>query len=354
MTRCFFTAYKERRTKDVARYAAQRLLMMVGILFGVLLLTFVLSRVLPGSPVEMMLGAKPTAEQIEAARSQLGLDRPLHEQFFIYLTNAAHGDFGTSLRTRQPVLAELGRRVPATVELVLLSLTLSLVIGLPLGVMSAVRQDSTLDHGVRTLSIAGVAIPAFFIGMLLQMLFYGALGWLPLQGRIGSEVLLDYPFGSVTGFYLVDTLLSGNLVAFASAAGHLALPVLTMTLATIAIVTRNTRGMMVEVLGEDFIRTSRAYGLPYTTIYYRYALKATLIPVLTVLGLTFGYMLGGSVIVEYVFDWPGLGGYVVSSLINNDFPAVMGVTIFLATAYLLINLGIDLLYHFVDPRLRMA
>lgn len=338
----------------MAGYVAQRLVMMVGILFGVLLVTFALSRILPGSPVEMMLGAKPTQEQITEARESLGLDEPIPKQFLLYLRNAASGDFGTSLRTGQPVVSDIARRASATVELVAVSLGLSLLLGLPLGVISAVRQDSWIDHAARAVSIAGVALPAFFIGMLLQMLFYGALDWLPLQARIDAEVLLDHPFETVTGLYLVDTLLDGNWVAFRSAAAHLALPVMTMTLATIAIVTRNARAMMTDVLAEDYILTSRAYGVPARIIHYRYALKATLIPVLTVVGLTFGYMLGGSVVVEYVFDWPGLGGYVVGALINNDFPAVMGITLFLATAYLLINLAVDLAYHLVDPRLRRS
>lgn len=338
----------------MARYVAHRLLMMVGILFGVLIITFGLSRILPGSPVEMMLGAKPTQEQIDQARDRLGLDEPLPRQFLIYLKNAVRGDFGTSLRTGQPVTRDIANRASATVELVVVSLGLSLLLGVPLGVISAVRQDSWVDHAARAVSIAGVALPAFFIGMLLQMLFYGALDWLPLQARIGAEVLLDHPFETVTGLYLVDTLLDGNWIAFRSAASHLALPVITMTLATIAIVTRNARAMMVDVLGEDYILTSRAYGVPNRTIHYCYALKATLIPVLTVVGLTFGYMLGGSVVVEYVFDWPGLGGYVVGALINNDFPAVMGITLVLATAYLMINLAVDLAYHLVDPRLRRS
>lgn len=338
----------------MARYVAHRLLMMVGILFGVLIITFGLSRILPGSPVEMMLGAKPTQEQIDQARDRLGLDEPLPRQFLIYLNNAVRGDFGTSLRTGQPVTRDIANRASATVELVVISLGLSLLLGVPLGVISAVRQDSWVDHTARAVSIAGVALPAFFIGMLLQMLFYGALDWLPLQARIGAEVLLDHPFETVTGLYLMDTLLDGNWIAFRSAASHLALPVITMTLATIAIVTRNARAMMVDVLGEDYILTSRAYGVPNRIIHYRYALKATLIPVLTVVGLTFGYMLGGSVVVEYVFDWPGLGGYVVGALINNDFPAVMGITLVLATAYLMINLAVDLAYHLVDPRLRRS
>lgn len=338
----------------MARYVAQRLVMMVGILVGVLALTFLLSRVLPGSPVEIMLGHRPTPEQIREAREQLGLDRPMLEQFFVYIANAARGDLGTSLRTGQPVLSDLLNRAAATFEVVTLALLLVIAAGLPLGVTSAVRENSPVDHAARTVSIAGVALPAFFIGMLLQMFFYGKLGWLPLQGRIDAEVLLDFPFQTVTGMYLFDTLLSGNLTAFRSAASHLALPVLTLAIGSLAVITRISRNMMVETLREDFVRTARAYGIPARSIYYRYALKATMIPMLTVVGLTYGYMLGGSIVVEYVFDWPGLGGYVVNAIIGNDFPAVMGVTVFLSTLYLSINLLIDLLYFAVDPRLRAA
>ncbi len=335
------------------RYIAQRLVMMVGILFGVLTITFVLSRVLPSSPVETMLGHRPSPEQIEAARQALGLDLPLHEQFGLFLADAVRGDFGVSLRTGQPVLEDIIERMTATFELTTIAVVLVVVLGIPLGVLSAVRRNTLLDHGARGLSIAGVALPAFLIGMLLQMAFYGGLGWLPLQGRIGAEVLLDYPFARFTGLYTLDTLIAGQWVAFASALSHLALPVATLTIACLAIVTRATRNLMVEVLGEDYIRTARAYGISKATIHFRYALKATLIPLLTVIGLTYGFLLGGSVVVEFVFDWPGLGGYVVGAITKNDFPAVMGVTLFLATMFLTINLIIDLTYYLVDPRLRL-
>lgn len=334
------------------RYVAQRLGLMVGTLVGVMIITFVLSRILPGSPVEMMLGAKPTQEQIDAARIDLGLDRPLYEQFFRYLGDLLNGDFGISLRTSQPVIDDLFERMTATVEITTPAVFLVVLIGVPLGVLSAVRRNSLLDHAARGLSIAGVALPLFLIAMLLQMLFYGALGWFPLQGRMESNILLDYPFDRVTGFYLIDSLLAGQWPAFFSALHHAALPIFSLTLASLAVVTRITRSTMSEALNEEFVRTVTAYGLPKRSIYFRYALKATLIPMLTVVGLTYGYMLGGSIVVEYVFDWPGLGGYVVGSILKSDFPAVMGVTIFLATAYLTINLIVDLLYFAVDPRLR--
>lgn len=336
------------------RYTAQRLLLLIGILFGVLIITFGLSRILPGSPVEMMLGHRPTQEQIDEARAQLGLDQPIPVQFVRYVGEVLQGDFGTSLRTGQPVLNDVIERMMATFELTTLAVIIVIVVGVPLGVASAVRQNTLVDHCARGFSIAGVALPVFLIGMILQMIFYGGLNWFPLQARMDAEVLYDFPFERITGLYLIDTIIAGNWVAFKSAVSHLVLPVLTLALASLAVVTRITRNTMVEALSEDFIRTARAYGLPRRMIYFRYGLKATLIPMLTVIGLTYGFMLGGSVVVEYVFDWPGLGGYVVGAITKNDFPAVMGVTLFLATTYLLINLVVDLLYYVVDPRLRSS
>ncbi len=328
--------------------------MMVGILIGVVAVTFALSHILPGSPVELMLGHRPTPEQIEAAKRALGLDQPMWQQFYNYLVAALQGDFGTSLRSGQPVLSEIGARMAATFELTTLAVIIVVIVGVPLGVLSAVKQNSMVDHAGRSISIAGVALPVFLIGMMLQMLFYGQLGWFPLQGRINSEVMLDYPFHNTTGLYLIDSFLSGQWVALLSSFQHLVLPVLTLAIASLAVVTRITRNTMIEVLGEDYIKTALAYGIPLRKIHYRFAFKATMIPMLTVIGLTYGFMLGGSVVVEYVFDWPGLGSYVVGAITKNDFPSVMGVTLFLATLYLSINLIVDLLYYVVDPRLRAS
>jgi peptide/nickel transport system permease protein len=338
----------------MVKYVAQRLLMMVAILTGVLTITFALSRVLPGSPIEMMLGHRPTQEQIDIAKAEFGLDKSIPVQFYNYVTGILQGDFGISLRTRQPVLNDLVERMTATFELTTLAVLLVILLGIPLGILSAVRQNTVSDHITRGFSIAGMALPVFLIGMVLQMTFYGWLKWFPLQGRMDVEILLDYPFDRVTGIYLLDTIIAGQGQAFRSAVLHLVLPVLTLSIASVSIVIRITRNTMVEVLSQDFIRTARAFGMSDRLIYYRYALKATLIPMMTVIGLTYGFMLGGSVVVEYIFDWPGLGGYVVGAIIKNDFPAVMGVTLFLATIYLSINLIVDLLYYVVDPRLRTS
>lgn len=338
----------------MTRYIVQRLILLVITLLGVVTITFMLTRVLPGSPEAMILGRRPTNDQIEAVRKQLGLDRPLYEQYARFLGEIAQGEIGKSYLTSRPVLTDIRERLMATVELTTLALIAIIVLGIPIGVLSAVKANTPIDHVVRTLSVMGVALPSFMLGMMLQMLFYGYLRWLPLQGRMTSTVMLDHPFPAVTGLYLVDTLLAGDLVAFGDAAAHIVLPMATLTLALLPLVARTTRNLMVEVLSEEYVRTNLAYGLPRQRIYFRYALKATLIPLLTVIGLTYGYLLGGAVVAEYVFDWPGIGGYVVRAIIQSDYPAAIGVTLFIATAYLVINLIVDLLYFVVDPRLRAS
>jgi peptide/nickel transport system permease protein len=338
----------------MTRYVVQRLILMVGTLIGVLTVTFALTHILPGSPVEVMLGHRPSPDQIAAAKHELGLDLPLWEQYLRFLGEIGRGHFGKSFLTNQPVLQDIGQRLMATVELTSLAMICIILIGVPIGVLSAVKANSPIDHFVRSLSVAGVALPAFMMGMLLQMVFYGWLGWLPLQGRMASAVLLDHRFPTVSGLYLVDSLLAHDWVAFRDAAAHIVLPLATLTLANLPLVARTTRNLMVEALSEDYVRTAFAYGLPPRDVYFRYALKATLIPLLTVIGLTYGYLLGGAVVAEYVFDWPGIGSYVVRAITQSDYPAAVGVTLFLAAAYLTINLIVDLLYFAVDPRLRRA
>lgn len=331
---------------------AQRIVLMAGIVLGVVTVTFILSRVLPGSPAALMLGGRATAEQIARAEAELGLDRPLPVQYIAYVGDISRGDFGESLRTGQPVLTEVGNRLAATFELTTLAIVLVVLVGIPLGVLSAVRQNSILDNIARAVAVGGVAIPSFMLAIILQMVFFGALGWLPLQGRLDPILAMDSPIRPITRLFLVDALLTGNWDGFLDALAHIALPALTLTILLLASVTRITRNMMVEVLREEYIRTAFAYGVPKPSIYYRHALKATLIPMLTVVGLTYGNLLGGAVIVEFIFDWPGLGGFLVFSILENDFPAAVGATLFLAGIYLTVNLVVDLLYFVVDPRLR--
>ena len=258
------------------RHVVQRLILMVGTLIGVLTVTFVLTHILPGSPVEVMLGHRPTPDQIQAAKHQLGLDLPLWQQYLRFLGEITQGHFGTSFLTSQPVLQDIGERLMATVELTTLAMICIIVVGIPIGVLSAVKANSPIDHFVRSLSVAGVALPGFMLGMLLQMTFYGGLHWLPLQGRMTSAILLDHHFPHVTGLFLVDTLLAGDWVAFRDAAAHIVLPLATLSLANLPLVARTTRNLMVEALNEDHVRTAFAYGLPRRDVYFRYALKATL------------------------------------------------------------------------------
>ncbi|RWK72073.1 MAG: ABC transporter permease, partial [Mesorhizobium sp.] len=336
----------------MAVHLAQRLLMIIGVVLGVVTIMFVLSRVLAPSPAELMLGQRPSAEMTAKMNDELGLNRPLAVQYLSFIGNVLRGELGNSLLTKRPVLLEVRERFGATLELTTLAMVLVLLIGIPIGILSAVRQNSIVDNVVRTVSVAGVAIPSFILAMSLQLLFYGALGWLPLQGRVDTSILLGDPIRPITGLFLIDAPLTGNWEGFTSALAHIALPLLTLTILLLATVTRITRNMMIEVLKEEYIRTAFAYGLPKSVIYYRYALKATLIPILTVVGLTYGYLLGGAVVVESVFDWPGLGAFVVSSIAQNDYPASLGATLFLAGTYLLVNLIVDLLYAVVDPRLK--
>jgi peptide/nickel transport system permease protein len=325
---------------------------MVLILIGVLVATFFISRVLPGSPVEMLLGSRPTAEAVERVTQEMGLDRPLVVQFVLYMRDVLQGDFGMSLMTKRPVLTEIGERFPATLELVLCSVLLVIVVGVPLGVFAALRQNGAIDVAARSVSAIGVAIPTFLIAMMLQLVLSGQLRLLPLQGRIDDLVLLDYEFPAVTGLYLIDSLLAGQWPAFTSAAAHLVMPTLALSLSALALIVRITRTMMIEALGEEFVTTLRAYGLSGARVNFRYVLKAAMIPLLTVVGLTFGYLLGTSVVAEFVFDWPGIGGFIVRAITKSDYPSVMAITMLLATAYLLITFLIDMLHYAVDPRLR--
>lgn len=334
------------------KYLIRRFLFIILVLLGVSVITFAISHIVPGSPEAMWVGSKPTQEQLDAAIRELGLDQPFYKQYIDYITNLIRGDLGVSLRTHRGVSEELSRRWGATFELVTIALILSMFIGIPVGILSATHKDKPLDHTSRLISISGVAMPVFWLGMTLQMFLHGSLRWLPLQGRIDSRVLIDHPISDLTGFYLIDSLLTGNWPAFASSLVHILMPAMTLSFASLAVVTRMSRSSMLEVLKEDYIETSVAYGVSRTMILYKYALKNALIPTITVVGLSYGMMLGGSFMVESIFDWPGLGRYAVLSIETNDFPAIMGVTILYAFTYIILNLVVDLIYFILDPRIK--
>lgn len=325
---------------------------MTVVLLIVITITFLLTTIAPSDPAAQWAGTRPTPEQLETAKKELGLDKPVWVRYFLYVKNMAKGEFGTSIRTRQPVIRDLLGYFPATFELVTLSICISLMIGIPLGIISAVRRESTLDHLGRLFSLSGVGVPIFWLGMMLQLLAYVALKTFPIQGRIASEVSFSHPIVTRTGLFFIDTLIQGNWAALHSAFLHIILPASALSFASLAFVTRMARSSMIEVLREDYIRTSRAFGVREYLILYKYAFKNAMIPTITVVGLSYGYLLGGSVLVESIFDWPGIGRYVWLSILYNDFPAIMGVTIVFAVTYLTINLVVDLFYAFIDPRVR--
>jgi len=334
------------------RLIAARLLSALPNLAGVVVITFILTRALPGDPAAYFAGAAATQEAIAQVRTQLGLDKPLLEQFFLYVAGLARGDMGLSLTTGQPVAQELLARLPASLELVLLALLLACAIALPLGVLAATRPGSWIDQLCRLVTTAGVSLPTFFTGLLLAYVFYFLLGWAPSpMGRLDP---MYSPPATVTGLYLVDAALAGDGALWWASFKQLVLPVLTMAIFVLAPIARMTRASMLSVLSADFIRTARASGLSRGTVLVTYALRNALLPVVTTLGMVFGFMLGSSVIVEKVFGWPGAGSYAIDALTASDYAPVQGFVLAMGVLFLLLNLLVDLLYGLIDPRVSVT
>jgi ABC-type dipeptide/oligopeptide/nickel transport system permease component len=334
-------------------YVLRRLLTSLFVLFGVSIITFFLARVVPNDAAVLYIGPKARAEDIARVRQQLGLDKPLPVQYMIYMESLLHGDLGISIGTKRPVLQEIIERAPATLELLFTGMFMAVLIGIPLGVLSARWQGKLPDVGVRTVSIIGVSLPAFFLGMVLQIVFFRNLHWLPLAGRVTSDLRFSNPIIPITHFYLIDTLLTRNWVAFKDVAVHLLLPALTLAAYPIGLIARMTRAAMLEVLEQDYIRTARAYGIRDVVITYLYALKNAISPTLTVIGLTIAFALTGTFFVEVIFTWGGLGEFTVRALLNIDYPAIMGITLLGASAYVVINLVVDILQAWIDPRVSL-
>ena len=326
----------------------KRLLGLLLVVFGVSLITFTISHLIPGDPARLIAGDRASDALVAGIRHQLGLDLPLYQQYGRYVLDLVQGDLGTSIRTNRPVLADLQAFFPATLELALVALFLAILVGVPLGVLSAVYHNRAIDQIARTLAVTGISTPAFWLGLGAIVLFYGHLGWLPGGGRL-SEGLT--PPSTITGFYLIDALLEGNFSLFVDALKHLILPAATLGCVTLGVISRQIRSAMLDQLGEDYIRTARAYGLSKWTVILRHALPNALIPSVTVLGLTLGDLLYGAVLTETVFAWPGMGAYVVKSIQSLDVPAVMGFAILVSFIYVLLNMAIDLLYRVIDPRI---
>ncbi len=330
-------------------YIIKRLITLIPVLLGVTLLVFIISHAIPGDPARMMAGQKASKEAVENIRRSLGLDRPLPEQYLRYLWDLVHGDLGTSIRNQRPVTEDLKDFFPATLELTLASMALCLGVGLPLGILSAVRRNRITDHLVRVFSVTGVSTPVFWLGLMLLLVFYRNLGILPGSGRLDIGFS---PPAHVTGLYLIDSLLAGRPDIFFNALSHLILPAFCLSYVYLAIITRIARSSMIEVLGQDYITTAVANGLSDTRVVLKHGLKNALIPTVTIIGLSIGELLGGAVLTETIFSWPGMGKYVVDSVNFLDFPAIMGFTLVVSLAYMLINLAVDLVYAFLNPQIR--
>jgi peptide/nickel transport system permease protein len=328
-------------------------LLLGPMLLGITFLSFVLSHAVPADPVTANLGEQAAADPavVAAFRQQWGLDRPLPEQYAIYVWNLLHGNLGRSISTRQPVVLDLQQHFPATVELSLVAMALSILLGVPLGLLSAARRDSMLDQLMRVASLVGVSMPIFWLGLVALLVFYAHLGWAPGPGRV-SATLAAPPL--VTGFLLIDSLLAGRYEVAADTLRHLVLPALVLSTYNLGVLARLTRGSTLEVLGEDYVRTARAKGLDEAAVLLRHAARNALIPVVTVIGLSFGRLLSGAVIIESVFAWPGLGLYAFRSATALDFPAIMGVGMVVAAIYVCVNLLVDVAYAFIDPRIQVA
>jgi peptide/nickel transport system permease protein len=333
------------------RMVLKRLMMAVPSLVGVVIVTFLLTRALPGDPAAYFAGPAATKEAIEQIRVNLGLDKPLIVQFGHYVGELTRGDLGNSLTTGQPVGKEIRERLPASAELTLLGVILSISIAVPLGILAATRPGSLIDHACRVLATAGVSLPVFFTGLILVYVFYYLLGWAPAP--LGRLDIFYSPPPQVTGFYLIDSAIAGDGEVFLASLKQLILPAATLGIFSLAPIARMTRASMLAVLASDFVRTARASGLAPYTVIVTYAFRNAMIPVVTTLGMVFSFLLGANVLVEKVFAWPGIGSFAIEALIASDFAPVQGFVLTMAVMYVALNLLIDILYGLIDPRVRI-
>lgn len=332
-------------------YIIRRLLLLIPVLIGVSILVFFLTRV-TGDPAAAYITPKMTIEQVEALHEQLHLNDPIWVQYFYWFGGLIKGDWGYSKVTEQPVTTSLAEFFPATFELTMVSIIIAIIVGLALGTISAVRRDKPVDHATRLMALSGVSLPVFVLALILQFIFYFHLGWFPSGGRISDQYIIE-GFTQYTNFYLIDTLLNGRLDMFFDVCWHLVLPAITLAFGTIAIITRMMRSSMLEVLGQDYIKTARSKGLPEKTVINKHARRNALIPTTTIIGLSFGGLLAGAVLTETIFYWPGMGSWSVAALLQNDWASILGFTIIIAIIYVLANLIVDVLYAYLDPRVRL-
>ncbi|OIP97383.1 MAG: peptide ABC transporter permease [Syntrophobacteraceae bacterium CG2_30_61_12] len=325
------------------------MLSLIPTVLGISLLVFLMVQLVPGDPAEMMLGERASEQAIQDLRQQLGLDQPLYIQYGMFLSRLVRGDLGRALRTNEKITVEIAERFPATIELSLMAMLFAVTLGMLAGIISATRQYSLFDYASMILSLVGVSMPIFWLGLVLMIIFSVNLGWLPLSGRMSYNIQLQ----SVTHFYLLDSVLAGDWKALRDVLWHLVLPAFTLSTIPMAIIARITRSSMLEVLRQDYIRTARAKGLSRFAVHYKHALKNALIPVITVIGLQFGILLGGAILTETIFAWPGIGLWLLNAVYARDFNAVQGGTMLVATTFVSINMIVDVLYAWVNPRIKV-
>ena len=333
------------------KFIGKRLIYLVVMLFGVATLVFILTKMIPGNPTVANLSQRALndPEVVAAYRAKYGLDQPVFVQYILYIKNLLHLDLGTSIRTNKPVLDELARCYPATIELALFAIILAALLGILFGVISAIKRNSILDQMVRALSVTGVSIPSFWFALLVLYFFYYELHIFPGPGRLSNSFSAP---ATVTGMYVIDSLIEGNPAKALDALQHLILPGLVLAAFTMGLITRTTRSNLLDVMSTDYIRTARAKGLSRVGLIVRHALGNALIPVLTVIGLGLGNLLGGMVLVETIFNWPGVGQFAYESVLSVDYPSIIGVALLIALNYMVINTVVDILYGVIDPRVR--
>lgn len=333
------------------RFILTRVSLVIPTFIGITMLAFFLIRLVPGDPIETMAGERGIdATRHEALRKELGLDRPILVQYGIYIERVLHGDLGKSIVTRESVISEFNALFPATIELALCAIFIALAIGLPAGIIAAVKRNSLFDHGVMGISLTGYSMPIFWWGLLLILLFSVQLGITPVSGRIAVQYYIE----PVTGFLTVDSLLAGDYGAFKSALAHLVLPSIVLGTVPLAVIARMTRSAMLEVLGEDYIRTARAKGMAPLRVVALHALRNALIPVITVIGLQVGVLFTGAILTETIFSWPGVGKWLIEAISRRDYPILQGGTLLIGVVVMSVNLLVDLLYGLINPRIRHA
>jgi peptide/nickel transport system permease protein len=335
----------------VTTFLIRRLGFLVFVIFGVSVITFVVSHVVPADPVALVAGKNPSPTELAQIRHQYGLDQSLPQQYFTYMGKLLHGDLGDSLTSHRPILTDFLTYFPATLELTFYAMLICVAVGVPLGVYSGLRRGGWLDHLTRILSVAGTAMPIFWLGLLLQLVFYGSLGWLPSSARLDT---FQSPPHHITGVYTLDSLLTLNFAALGNSLKHVLLPALCLAFASLSLVVRVTRSSMLDVITQDYIRTARAKGVSRRGVVMRHAMRNALIPTTTLLGLQVGNLLSGAFLVEVVFSWPGIGFYSINTIQNFDYQAIMSITVILAVTYTLVNLVVDVLYTLLDPRIALA